>query len=210
VEPRKTTASHEPKLSGDASTSAKSSLWRRWLSGGTPREILARIVHDDPLHVRERVALALRARRLLLDADRVQLRALAHVARAAVSYRGRPELVDWIDVQVTRAIDDLLAADEHADQVASSSDADFSAGFAALARPLGLEPAQMRRACSAFNRLPEPERRAFFELVIDGRSLDELARNGRESATEIARCARRALETILSRSAPHSVDPTGA
>jgi hypothetical protein len=69
--------------------------------------------------------------------------------------------------------------------------------FAALARPLGLEPRAMGRACLAFNRLPLPERRAFHALVIAGRSLDEIARESGESATDIARRARRALDAIL-------------
>ena len=55
----------------------------------------------------------------------------------------------------------------------------------------------MRDACSAFNRLPSAERRAFFDLVLQAGSLDELAREGEGSATEIARRARRALDVIL-------------
>ncbi len=55
----------------------------------------------------------------------------------------------------------------------------------------------MSRACARFHRLAFPERRAFFDLVLHARSLDELARAGGESATEIARRARRGLDVLL-------------
>src|SRR5262249_54272631 len=69
--------------------------WRRLLSG-TPREVLARLVQEDPLGVREKVAARLRADALLLDSDRVHLRVLARVSRFAGRYRGRPDLGSWI------------------------------------------------------------------------------------------------------------------
>jgi DNA-directed RNA polymerase specialized sigma24 family protein len=47
------------------------------------------------------------------------------------------------------------------------------------------------------NALPEEQRRAFREVVLEGRDLDELARAGERSATEIARAARRALLAVL-------------
>jgi hypothetical protein len=73
--------------------------------------------------------------------------------------------------------------------------------FAALSKPLGLEPEEMGSACLAFNRLPQTDRAAFFALVIAGRPLDELVRAQQESATEIARRARRALDTLLTAAA---------
>jgi hypothetical protein len=55
----------------------------------------------------------------------------------------------------------------------------------------------MERACARFHRLPFPERRAFFDLVLHARPLDALAHASGESATEIARRARRGLEALL-------------
>jgi DNA-directed RNA polymerase specialized sigma24 family protein len=167
------------------------------LSGGTPREILCRIVQGDPLEMRDRVARRLRAGAYLVDADRVQLRALARCARFAQRYTGRPDLATWLDEIVDAAIEDLLREDAGADGDAEASEAAPDTAFVALARPLGLEPSAMRRACAAFNRLPVPDRRAFFDLVIDGGSLDELARRSGENASELARRARRALDVLL-------------
>ncbi len=185
--------------------------WRQLLAGGSPREILCRIVQGDPLGMRDRVARRLHAEAYLLDADRVQLRALARCARFAGRYQGRPELAAWLDEIVDQAIEDLLREDVEVDVGRDSSAATPGAAFTALAAPLGLEPEAMQRACAAFNRLPAADRAAFFELVIHRRSLDDLARRSGESASEIARRARRALEVVLQvPTAPRSRSQTTA
>lgn len=201
--------------------SSPSSDWRAWLAGGTPREVLARIVQGDPLEVRERVARKLREDALLFDADRVQLRTLARCARAAPSYRGRPELDKWLDALVDEALRDLLREDD--ERAAPGATAPEPEGaLVELSRPLGLDARSLAVACRAFNRLPVDERRAFFRLVLEGRSLDELARtaaaaaprttadpaggkgedDGARGATAVARAARRALCVLLEHARP--------
>ena len=170
--------------------------------GGTPREILCRIVQGDPLELRARVAHRLRADGYLFDADRVHLRALARCARFACRYQGRPEIDVWLDQVVGEAIEDLLREDLELARMLDRAAAEPSAAFTTLARPLGLDPAAMRRACAAFNRLGVADRKAFFDLVIDGGSLDQLARASGDGATEIARRARRALDMLLQERAP--------
>jgi DNA-directed RNA polymerase specialized sigma24 family protein len=151
----------------------------------------------------------------LLDADRILLRTFALIARHALRYRGKPDVDAWIRSLADEAIASILREDAEADRrgltekstasTARSTDASSDAesarehgsAFAALARPLGLEPRAMGRACLAFNRLPPAERRAFHALVIAGRTLDDVAREWGEGATDIARRARRALDAIL-------------
>lgn len=179
-------------------TSSGAARWTALFAGGSAREILSRIVQGDPLSLRDQVARRMRDAAYLLDADRVHLRSLARCARAAVRYRGRPELCEWLAAIVDESMDELVREDQEA---ARSSTPDVGAhpgAFCALARPLGLEPEAMRSACVLFNRLPMPERRAFFDLVIEGRSLDSVAHDSGEGATEIARRARRALDVLLS------------
>lgn len=172
--------------------------WRNLLAGGSAREVLARIVQGDPLRVRDEVARQLRTDAYLLDADRVHLRSLARCAREAPRYHGHPDFPDWLQVIVARSIDELLREDQEAERSGVHEGHAPLAAFAALARPLGLEPETMRRACVAFNRLPLADRQAFFDLVLTARSLEDLVRESGESATEIARRARRALDAILS------------
>jgi DNA-directed RNA polymerase specialized sigma24 family protein len=201
------TASEEFRgtLDRDPSAAATPGAWRQWLAGGSSREVLARIVPEDPLEIREHVASALRDGAYLMDAQRVALRCFALVARHALRYRGRPELLEWLQALARESILAILRDDGEAERkpVAAGREPGREHGeaFAALAKPLGLEPDAMGRACLAFNRLPHADRAAFFALVIAGRSLEELVRQSGESATEIARRARRALDAILAAAA---------
>jgi DNA-directed RNA polymerase specialized sigma24 family protein len=179
--------------------------WRKLFSG-TPREVLARLVQDDPLGVRDAVGARLRADALLLDADRVHLRALARISRFANRYRGRPELPAWIESAVAEATQEVLREEHDAGRDPACAQSGSATVFASLAPPLGLEPSAVRAACAAFNALPYAERSTFVDLVLRGRSLDETARASGENATEVARRARRALDVILACALP----PSGA
>jgi DNA-directed RNA polymerase specialized sigma24 family protein len=171
--------------------------WRQLLSGSSSREVLARIHPGDPLELRRLAGERLRERAWLCDADRVFVRAVARCARFAVRYRGQPELKTWLGERVDEALADLLREDLEAERAGQPPEPEASAAYEDLARPLGLPPAAMRGVCVAFNQLPEAERKAFFALVIESRSLDELARASGEPAPEIARRARRALDAVL-------------
>lgn len=166
--------------------------WRALFAPSSPKDVLARLVQDDPLGLRARIAIELRDACYLIDADRVELRALARVARAAPRYDGRPELRAWLSSLVRESIEELVR-----DEVERDASLDASGALHELARPLGLEGASMQRACAAFNRAPLAERRAFFALVIDGRALEDVCGASGESATDVARRARRALDLIL-------------
>jgi len=87
-------------------------------------------------------------------------------------------------------------------------DRDQGGALVELSLPLGLDPRSLAFACHAFNRLPNEDRRAFFELVVRGRALEVLARDERGGATVVARRARRALRTLLS-SDEHDLPPSG-
>lgn len=171
--------------------------WRGLLAGMSPREALARLLQGDPLELRRIVAQRLAERAFLFDADRVHLRALAHCARYAMRYRGSPPIDVWLTQIVDQATLDLLREDVEAERRGAPTDLEEHAAFVDLARPLGLEPQAMRRACLAHNLLREPERQAFHALVVCGRGLDDVAREQNQSAVEVARRARRGLEAVL-------------
>lgn len=165
----------------------------------SPREILAHLVHGDPLAVRAVVARRLAERRLLIDVERATVRAFARAAHAlALSARlgrgggcggGRRAAGAVVAASVDDALDDLREAD---DASARGRDA-----FAALADALELSPDELRAGCARFNRLELSDREAFFRLVVEGTPLDDLAREGTRSATDWARAARRALTSLL-------------
>ncbi|MEO6708293.1 MAG: hypothetical protein ABI054_12585 [Planctomycetota bacterium] len=171
--------------------------WRSVLGGMSPREVLARLLQGDPLELRQVVAARLAQRAYLFDADRVHLRALAHCARYAVRYRGTPAIEIWLAEIVDQVLIELLREDVEAEKRGAPVDSDELAALVDLARPLGLEPAAMRRVCLAHNLLREPERQAFHGLVIAGRGLEQVARDLGASGVEVARLARRGLEAVL-------------
>lgn len=167
--------------------------WRRLLSGGPPRKLLARLVQGDPLGVRRLVGRELRASAVLLDADRVYLRALARCARHAARYQGRPAIEAWLKGQVSRAVREILREEDRALRETPHGSHDQDA-HTDLARPLGLDPRETRAACDAFNRRPVLERQAFFRLLIERASLEDVARETGSSIHSVARRARRALD----------------
>lgn len=171
--------------------------WRRVLCAASPREVLGRLLCGDPLGLAARVEERLRARAYLFDADRVYLRAAARCARMALRYRGDPPLQRWLAERVDEALLDLLRADAESELRGEPAGPERLAVFEALARPLGLDPARMHSACLAHNQLPQAQRQAFREVVLEGRSLDGLAASGDRSATDIARAARSALLCVL-------------
>jgi len=180
----------ESPAEGDAPGDGRDGVQGSALLGlGTPREVLARIVPDDPLGLARRVARRLRADALLLDADRVLLRAFARVARAAPAWRGRPAVGRWLAQRIDEAIADVRGE-------SARSDAPLPAAFEVLGAPLGLDPAALWSRCEAFNRLAPSEREAFFQLVIERRPLDRAAREAGGSASALARRARVALDVF--------------
>ena len=58
--------------------------------------------------MRSLVAGRLRERALLLDGERVLLRAFAHVATRAPGWRGRPLLATWLLARIDEAVDGVL------------------------------------------------------------------------------------------------------
>lgn len=179
-----------------APRSARAGDWRAILAGASPREVLARLMNGDPLALASVVEERLRVRAYLLDADRVFLRAAARCARMAGRYRGDPPLAAWLAERVDEALLELVEEELEALAGGCESGPD-QAVFESLARPLGLDPGRTRRACAVHNGLDEELRRAFREVVLEGRDLDGLARAGGRSATAIARAARRALLAVL-------------
>lgn len=206
--PRDSAASDSGSADPDAS---RSPAWRAVLGGMGPREVLARLLQDDPLQLRRIAGERMAARAYLFDVDRLHLRSVAHVARYALRYRGSPRLEVWLHDIVDQAMLDLLRDDVEAQRRERPPDPQDGSGMGDLARPLGLDPAAMRRACLAHNLLREADRRAFHGLVIAGRGLDELAREAGVHAGEIAKRARRGLEAVLiaAQAAPHEASGGG-
>lgn len=188
-------------------TPRRAADWRTLFRGGDSHTVLARLLQDDPLGLRTRVAARLAERAYLLDVDRALLRSLARTARAAATYDGDPPLERWLAEKIDEAFADLLAEDHEAERAGTPCDDRQLRALDALGRPLGLSALELRAACVSFNRLAATDRTAFHALVIRARSLDEIARERAESATETARAARRGLDALLQGAALRRAPP---
>jgi hypothetical protein len=160
------------------------------LATGNAREVLARIVPEDPLGLRARVGRQLVARALLLDVERVLLCAQAQCAMEAPGWRGEPELACWLERCVERALGAVLA-EERADVESRAVDS-----WSPFAGPLALDPRALASACARFNRLASEEREAFIALLLGARV--ERSANGRSlSLSELGRRARPGLQLFV-------------
>jgi DNA-directed RNA polymerase specialized sigma24 family protein len=187
--------------------------WRRYLCGGGPHKVIARLAQGDPLGLRRVVGVRLARRALLLDADGVHLRTMTRIALAAHSYEGHPVFARWLEIQVDRAMQDVREEERHATEdpgsilVADDCPSHQPAVHKALGEPLGISPAASRRVCAAFNHLPYQERHTFWSLVLRGEELDHLAKGSGLSPSRVARRARRVLDHLLLVAQQHPLEP---
>jgi hypothetical protein len=165
------------------------------LHGRSPREVLRRIADGDPLEIGARVEALLEEDGLLIAAERVHLRALGQVAYAACA-RGAPgDLGPWLRQRIAESIESLLREDREAerngDPLPSSPQ-----HFVAMTAAFGVEDGLARRASVAFHSLPAPQRRLVRALVLEGRSLAELAHALGRPLGELRSELREAVESL--------------
>lgn len=156
---------------------------------------------DDPLGVRAVAAERIRARAVFHDLERVSLRAFALVARAQAETGAEPDPAGLRGL-VDRAIDQLLEEESRAARAARPDGPDGPAedtvpgAFVRFARPLGLDPQAMRRACARFHALDPEVRRAFFLLVVEGLPAEEAPAERVGDRALAMRRARHALDVL--------------
>jgi hypothetical protein len=149
-----------------------------YLRRGTPRQVLAEIVEGDPLGMRGRCTERLCTRALLLSLDRLVLRSMARAARAAMTYRGRPQLARWLNAQIDAAIRDLIAEDRENERMGLLPGEPADPHYAFVSEALGVDPALARRVCVVHNDLPDLQRRVFWAVIVEGKSLHRCVAEG--------------------------------
>ena len=149
-----------------------------YLGQRTPKQVLARIVEGDPLEMRGRCKERLCTRALLLSLDRLVLRSMARVARAAVAYRGRPRLARWLNEQIDAAIRDLIAEDREKERTGPLPGGPADPHYAFVSEALGVDPALGRRVCVVYNDLPDLQRKVFWAVIVEGKSIHRCVAEG--------------------------------
>lgn len=152
--------------------------WLEIVSSGDAHAILERLARENPLDLAQRCTDRTRAKAVLLDAERVLLRAAARIAYHAHRYDASRSLDGWIAERIDQAIEDLLREDyeEDLESVPLDPNDERYLSFATILRA----PVQaVRRACVVFHALPLEERAAFWAMLIDFKPLDRYAAEAR-------------------------------
>jgi hypothetical protein len=149
----------------------RTAAWPSFLRGSTPEEVFAHLSQGDPLRLQERTARRLREVWVLLEPDRVYRYALAVCATAAPAEEPAADLEAWALAKIDRAIDQLVRSDIEAERTRPDMLTDEEQNFPLLTDSLYVDPGRVRAVAVAFNRLEPLPRRAFFELLVEGRDV---------------------------------------
>jgi hypothetical protein len=148
------------------------------LSGSSPSEVLRRLCTGDPLDFTGRTMRRIRERAVLMDSARLAMRSMAYVAHSALAYRGDPELTPWIETQIDRAIQDFLEEDAYEEASGKPLSEPVDERYKFLVDLLGIPPAKARKACITFNGLPNKDRRTFWAVCVEGKSIHRYVAEG--------------------------------
>lgn len=166
------------------------------LRGGSPKEILARLIDGDPLEIRARCKERLHARALLLSLDRLQLRSLARIAHAGPRWNGEPPLGPWIEGRIEHSMKELMEEDAESVRSGLPTLGPGEGHYTFLSSLLGIEPHLAPRACVAFNTEPEEVRRTFFAVVVEGMRLTRYVAEGNGSPQEVRERLARSFQAL--------------
>jgi hypothetical protein len=133
---------------------------------------------------------------VLLDPDRVCQRALAVCAKAASDEAPPADLGAWARAKIDVAIEQLVYADSEAERVHPELLSEHDKAFPLLTDSLMVDPERVRSTSVAFNSLDALPRRAFFELLIEGREVGEVIEAGPWDEDGLYEAIQTALATV--------------
>jgi hypothetical protein len=180
----------------EATRKADRANWPSFLRGDGPEEIHAHLSQGDPLRLLETSTRRLREVWFLLDPDRVYYRALGVCATAAASEEPPADLSAWALGKIDLAIEQLVRADLEAESTDPERVSEEEKAFPLLTDCLMLDPDLVRAASVAFNSLDPLPRRAFFELLIEGKEVGEVIEAGPWDEDGLYEAVQTALATV--------------
>jgi hypothetical protein len=180
----------------EASRKPAAASWPSFLRGADASEILARLGEGDPLRLEEATARRLRQAWFLLEPERVFHRALAVCAKAASKEDPPADLAAWVQAKIDLAIEQLVRTDSEAEQANPGLVSEDEKVFPLLTDSLMVHPELVRFASVAFNALGPLPRRAFYELMIEGREVGEVIEAGPWDEDGLYQAIQTALATL--------------
>jgi hypothetical protein len=161
------------------SAEAPRRYWPAFLRGDDAREVYSRLTGDgDPLRIQERVAKRMREVWFLVEHERLATRAAVLCAKGAVAEPAPEDLEAWTVLKIDKAIEQLVRRDEEAEAREPALVEEEEKVFPLLTQALLRDPQRVREHSVRFNALEPLARRAFFELMIEGRDLMEVIEGG--------------------------------
>ena len=177
------------------------------LAGGSPQEILDRILEGDPLGVQERCEQRVRERALLIDLNRLFLRSLARIAHAAPDYAGRPSLSAWLAGRIDQSIGELVGEDYEEERQGVAPQEPWDPRYALVSEALGITMHQGRCVCIAFNDLQDEMRHACYAVLIEGKSVNRYVAEGHGPPDRVWELLRRGAQALSQARDGDGTDP---
>jgi hypothetical protein len=165
-------------MEGNPPSGLRQAAWPSFLRGEDDHQIIERLSFGDPLRLREGAARRLRELFFLIEPDRAFHRAVAACAHGARREQPPEDLARWALGKIDLAIEQLVNADREAESTHPELLSDEDKNFPLLTTSMMLDPELVRKATVAFNVLDDPPRRAFFQLLIEGRNPGEVIEAG--------------------------------
>jgi len=161
--------------------------------------ILRRLVlgEADLLELRQRCAGRTRERALLVDPERLYLHSLARMAQAAPQLGDSAWPAEWIVGRIDASLQDILMEDEREEGLGLVPADPWKAPHTFLMHWFGIEGRLARAAAVKFNGLPERRRRSFFDLVVEGKSIEDCVARGFGPPSELRDDVRAAFSALF-------------
>jgi len=182
---------------GGTSSETPRRHWPAFLRGDGPSEVYSRVLGDgDPLRLQERVAKRLREVWLLVEHERLVTRTAVLCAKGALAEPAPADLESWTIGKIDQALEQLVRRDEEAEQSDPLHVEETEKVFPLLTDAMLRDPARVRGYCVRFNALEPLARRAFFELMIEGREVLEVIEGGPWNRESLHAYVLQALATL--------------
>ena len=171
--------------------------WWRFLDRKTPEELVEIFSSTDPLRLNARCARYIWDEGLLLEVDRVVERAIHHVAFRAARRPENAPLDEWLTSCIAESAQRVVRTDEEMVRRDYREVEAWASAHAFIRDAFGLEEVAALRVCSAFNGMLPRERKAFFALCMEKRSVEETLAAGFGPPEWLRQTCLRGLDLIL-------------
>lgn len=176
---------------------SEESCWR-FLDRKTPEELVEIFSGTDPLRLNARCARFIWDEGLLLEVDRVIESATHHVAFRAARRPENASIDEWLSSCIAESAQRVVRQDEEMLRREAEEEMEAWAPAHAFIRDaFGLEELAALRVCSAFNGMLPRERKAFFALCMEKRSVEETLAAGFGPPDWLRKTCLRGLDLIL-------------